>query len=608
MVERLTLRRRELLAGLASTAFWPKAGWAAFAPTSTRSAQWPSEQEWAALERRLSGPLLRPQPLLAPCVGAAASAACKTRLEDLRNPYFLGEQPGGTQVSGWLDAWTPKLSAYAVAAHSADDVAAAIAFARDHRVKLAVKGGGHSYQGTSNAPDSLLVWTRRMRGIDLHDDFTPTGAVSAAGPAVTVEAGCMWLDVYEAVTTRAGRYVQGGGCATVGVAGLVQSGGFGSFSKRFGSAASSLLEAEVVTADGRVRTVNAQRDPELFWALKGGGGGTFGVVTRLTLKTHDLPRWFGSAGATIRAQSDVDFVKLIDRFLAFYADRLLGPAWGESITLRPDNRLEISLVQSGLTQSESEALWRDFFAWARNEQGLSFEEEPDIGVSLARSWWDVETRARQGSTAFVRDKRPGAEPGHGWWSGDQEQVSAFLHGYDSVWLSERLLEPRRRPDLARALFEASRAVPLQLHFNKGLAGAPAEVLGRVKDTATNPDVIQAFALAISATGSAPAFPELGQSLDLNAARRNAEAVKAAGKALRRVAPHSGSYVSESDYFNARWSADFWGPNYSRLLRAKKRYDPAGIFTVHHGVGSEVMMPARYAHAGQRPAIIRPGAA
>src|SRR5581483_7481158 len=142
-----------------------------------------------------------------------------------------------------------------------------------------VKGGGHSYLGGSNAPDSLLVFTRPMNGIELHDAFVPTGTHAEPVHAVSVGAGCIWLHVYDAVTTHGGRYVQGGGCTTVGVAGLVQGGGFGSFSKKFGLAAASLLEAEVVTADGVRRIANACRHPDLFWALKGGGGGTFGIVT-----------------------------------------------------------------------------------------------------------------------------------------------------------------------------------------------------------------------------------------------------------------------------------------------------------------------------------------
>ena len=149
-------------------------------------------------------------------------------------------------------------------------------------LRLVVKGTGHSYLGTSNAPDSLLVWTRGMNAVTLHDSFVGQGCEGkvAPVPAVTAEAGCVWIDLYTAVTTNAGRYVQGGGCTDVGVAGLVQSGGFGSFSRGFGTAASGLLEAEIVTADGAIRIANACTNPDLFWALKGGGGGSWGVVTK----------------------------------------------------------------------------------------------------------------------------------------------------------------------------------------------------------------------------------------------------------------------------------------------------------------------------------------
>src|SRR6266480_4456562 len=130
-------------------------------------------------------------------------------------------------------------------------------------------------------------------------------------PAVTVEAGAIWMQAYDAVTTKAGRYVQGGGCTTVGVAGLIQSGGFGSFSKNYGMAAAGLLEAEIVTADGAVRIANACTNVDLFWGLKGGGGGSLGVVTKVTLRTRELPDYFGGVFATIRARSDAAFRKLI---------------------------------------------------------------------------------------------------------------------------------------------------------------------------------------------------------------------------------------------------------------------------------------------------------
>jgi FAD/FMN-containing dehydrogenase len=88
-------------------------------------------------------------------------------------------------------------------------------------------------------------------------------------------------------------------------------GGFSSFSKAYGTAACSLLEAEIVTADGQTRIVNRAREPDLFWALKGGGGGTFGVVTRVTLATHELPTTFGTVTLDLHALSDEAFRRLL---------------------------------------------------------------------------------------------------------------------------------------------------------------------------------------------------------------------------------------------------------------------------------------------------------
>src|SRR5262249_32262739 len=157
-----------------------------------------------------------------------------------------------------------------------------------------------------------------------------------------------WIDLYDAVTSRAGRYVQGGGCTSVGVAGLVQSGGFGSFSKGFGSAAAGLLEAEIVTAHGPIHTVNARSEPAPFWAPKGGGGGSFGVVTRLTLRTYALPEFFGAAWGKLHAQSEEAFRRLLARFFEFYAASLFNPHWGEQVRIGPDYTLEISMVCQGL--------------------------------------------------------------------------------------------------------------------------------------------------------------------------------------------------------------------------------------------------------------------
>ena len=589
------MNRRNLLNGagalLLSSGLAAAARGAPLALTTARRRRptdpdWPKPADWARLKASVGGALVQPVSPYAPC--EQPDPACLGHLKNLRNPYYLGDQAGGTQVSGYLDAWRPAQSVYAVAARNASDVVAAVNFARSHNLRLVVKGGGHSYQGTSNAPDSLLVWTRAMHAITLHDAFVPAGCTNAPVPAVSVGAGCMWIDAYDAVTTKAGRYVQGGGCANVGVAGLVQSGGFGSFSKRFGMASANLLEAEIVTADGRLRTVNACQDPELFWGLKGGGGGSLGVVTRLTLRTHDLPERFGGLSLKVKATSDAAFRRLIDRFMGLYAESLMNPHWGEQASIGADNQLEVSMVCQGIDMAEINRAWKPFMAWlTAAPDDFRIVSALDFGTGSARDWWDAEGRRRRGNTSMIADDRPGAPATHAWWRGDQDQVSAFFHGYDSVWMPAALLADDQRGRLTEALFAASRHFAVGLHFNKGLAGAPPEALASARAVATNPAVLDAFALAIIATGGPPSLPGLpGPPQDLELAHRNARAVEAAADELRKVVPDAGSYVSESSYFNPRWQDAFWGSNYPRLRQVKAKYDPAGLFFVHHGVGSE----------------------
>jgi len=166
-------------------------------------------------------------------------------------------------------------------------------------------------------------------------------------------------------------------------------------------------------------------------------------------------------------------------------------------------------------------------------------------------------------------------------------VGQVLYGYRSAWLPATLLQGEERRRLADALFASTRHWAMSLHFNKGLAGAPAEEVAAARDTAMNPAVLEAFALAICAGHGPPAFPDLpGHAPDLQAARRSASASAKAMDELLKVVPEPGSYVAESDFFEPQWQRAFWGSNYPRLAAVKKKYDPAGLFFVHHGVGSE----------------------
>ncbi len=562
---------------------------------------WPSAARWDRLREQTGGRLAAVKSPFDVCRRDPIGVDCLELFRSLKNPYAIGDNVALTQTTGWADAWTSQPSVYAVSAESTTDVAATVNFARENKLRLVVKGGGHSYLGTSSAPDSLLIWTRRMNAVVLHDGFVPQGCNIAPVPAVGVGAGAIWMHTYDAVTTHGGRYTQGGGCATVGVAGLVLGGGFGSYSKAYGTAAASLLEAEVVTADGLVRIANSCTHPDLFWALKGGGGGSFGVVTRLTLRTYELPNHFGFVSVNIHATSDAAFRAVIARFIDFYADALMNPNWGEIVNIRGGRRLEISMASQALDDAQMQVIWRPFLRWVATSGGLSFLTPPLLRSGPARHRWDPTFLRSHVTGAVVSDSRPNAPSGNIFWSANLSEAGHFIHGYDSIWLPGALLrDAERRSRLSNALFEAGRIWPIELHFQKGLAGALPAVIEAAAQTATNPAMLEAFALAILGSEGPPARPDLpGYQPDLTSARRDAARIGKAMAVLRDLAPDSGSYVAESNFFEPDWQWSYWGKNYARLLEVKRRYDPGGLFFVHHGVGSEAWNADGFTPSGVR---------
>ncbi|MEO6944098.1 MAG: FAD-binding protein [Lacisediminihabitans sp.] len=186
-------------------------------------------------------------------------------------------------------------------AASAADVAAGVTYAVQHSVPLALRSGGHSYTGWSSGgatgtdmSPSLVIDTRGMSEVTLNDDNS-----------VHIQAGASLATVYT-VLGNASRAIAAGSCATVGATGLVLGGGVGVLVRAFGLTCDSLTEVEIVTADGKLRTVSKTREPKLFWACQGGGGGHLGVVTALSLSTHPAPEvtsfslnWPFSEAATV---------------------------------------------------------------------------------------------------------------------------------------------------------------------------------------------------------------------------------------------------------------------------------------------------------------------
>jgi FAD/FMN-containing dehydrogenase len=163
----------------------------------------------------------------------------------------------------------------------ADDVKAAVTFAREGALAIAVRGGGHSVPGFGTGDDAVVIDLSRMRGVRVDPEKRTARA----------EGGATWGDFNDA-THAHGLATTGGIISTTGVAGLTLGGGIGYLARGFGLSCDNLLSAEVVTADGRQLTASENEHADLFWALRGGGG-NFGVVTSLEFRVHPVKDIYG---------------------------------------------------------------------------------------------------------------------------------------------------------------------------------------------------------------------------------------------------------------------------------------------------------------------------
>jgi FAD/FMN-containing dehydrogenase len=197
-------------------------------------------------------------------------------LADLTGPIIGPDDPGYDEARAVHNAMIDRRPALLVTCSSADDVTRTIKFARDHDAPLAVRGGGHNGAGLGVVDDGVVIDLSGLKDV----------VVDQESDTVRVGGGCTWGDV-DRVTAEYGRATPSGIISTTGVGGLTLGGGLGHLTRRFGLTIDSLLGADVVLADGTQVHASADEHPELFWALRGGGG-NFGVVTAFEFQTHPV--------------------------------------------------------------------------------------------------------------------------------------------------------------------------------------------------------------------------------------------------------------------------------------------------------------------------------
>ncbi|ANH92228.1 hypothetical protein A8713_14510 [Streptomyces sp. SAT1] len=480
-------------------------GTAAPAPaTGTRTTGTPAPADWSALARSLDGTLVRP----GDTGWTTAHRLYNTRFDSLRP------------------------AAVAYVAHP-DDIRTALSYARAHRLRVAIRNGGHSYAGWSSGDGRLIV------------DVSQLAAVRASGTSAVVGAGAKLIDVYRALAAK-GVTIPAGSCPTVGVSGLVLGGGHGVVSRAYGLTCDSLTQATLVTADGRQLTADAAENPDLFWALRGAGNGNFGVVTELRFRTRPAPQ-------------------AVSAYLSWPWARAAGVvrAWQEWGPDQPDeiwSSLHLENTPGGAPKVSVAAFSLGTYGELQNAvDRLADRCGAASGVSLNRHSYEGAMESYAGCSSFAAEPQchlPGAAPGRS----PQGALGRETYAARSDFF-DRSLSPAAVQTLL-AQVEAVTGGPGSVAFT-ALGGA----VNRVSPTATAFVHRRSRMLAQYIASWTPGTPGTAARSWLTAAHG----------AMR---PHASgaAYQNYTDPSLTDWRTAYYGDAADRLVKVKQQYDPDRFFS------------------------------
>jgi FAD/FMN-containing dehydrogenase len=433
-----------------------------------------------------------------------------------------------------------------VRCRSSTDVSAAIAFAGRAGLQVAIRGGGHSVAGRSST-DGMVI------------DLTPMSSVSVAGEVATVGAGVRLGDLYDALDEH-GRTIAAGSGPTVGIAGLTLGGGLGILGRKYGLTCDNLLRARVVLADGRDVECDERSDEELFWALRGAGGGNFGVATSFVFRTLPAPT------ATV--------FRLV---WALTQATAVAQAWLAWAPNGPDE-LDATLRMTASGDGESPPMV-DVFGTALGNEAEAVELLDEL---IARAGAEP-VSATHRHLPYREAHRYLNELGTG--DGQSEQAAPDLPASEGYLFTKS--EFFRRPIPSKtiaALVEnlARRPAPGRSHEVTFTPWSGA--YNRVREDAT------AFAHRDELF--------LVQHLlvtDPDASATDNEAARGwltRSWALVHPWGSGGVYPNFPDPDLQDWARAYYGKNYQRLLRIKAKYDPSDFFRFHQSLSRDAARPQR----------------
>ncbi|KAI0695239.1 hypothetical protein BC835DRAFT_1406268 [Cytidiella melzeri] len=546
----------------------------------------PPQSQWNTFAKGLSQPLISNQrPFASVCYNSSSNfnvAECASRSAVQFDPESLIDAGNTVQLINFQDEllsngtilqcpFDPlpgvvcsqgRVPVYAINATTVVDIQKTVAFASQHNLHLVVRNTGHELLGRAFGVGSVELLVHHMQAVNFTDSFVPTNApLSTPGQfAVTIQPGVQWGTLYELADQHnrsiAGGFSVGG---TVGAgAGWPVGGGHSILSPFFGLGVDNILQYTVVLPNATLVTANAFTNTDLFWALRGGGAPSFGVVTSVTHRTHpNVP--FTAAFYAAQADSDDSFLSLITLWNQHH-NGMSDSGWG-GVWPYFSNQLYLTLVSPGTPPTNPAALTalNSFYNASMQVEG--------VNVSLAI------THPYPSFQAFVHDNLDDTSLGFGL-NFSNFHVSG-QRAYLSSWLLPRNLTA---PENAAVLAKAFVSVP---------AGTPYMVGGGVVSTVPGnaTAVTPAWRGAIADMTIIVSFNETTNASDYLAAQQATHAQIAPFQQLAPI-PLGGQYLNEADVLESDWQEAQWGSNYARLLSIKKEVDPKDLLVVFHGVNSE----------------------
>lgn len=549
---------------------------------------WPTLCEWQKFNTSISGHLYETIPIAASCYKNSIhyeEAACKAVEGYYGDSISRGEHFGQTYWLNWetcrnsgcaLLESNPeetvygncsigRLASYYVDVRNTSHISAALQFAKAHNIRISVKNTGHDFFGRSSVPNSLAIWTHNLDTLNFYSNFTAHNCPSANGQNIgELGAGVVAGDAYRFFNSH-GMDIAGGYEQSVGLAGgFAQGGGVGSFTTTYGLMADTAVEFEVVTADGEVRIINQCNDPELFWAMRGGGGGTFAILTKYRVQGYpSLPIHVYTFTASFTG---------IDNG----TNATTNVALREILTAHAENQI----------------------AWSAQLVTGQLEYFPEkVALTLVLPYRDDGSKLKAATASMAQ------------FLSNRTDLSVSANSYDSYanyadYLSvtsaiAKVTEPSGIFSLLatrlipRKVFTAPETIK---ELVEGVVQGIATARSLVNLTGTqivletpvsNPDLNQSSSANPAWRDSLWHVIHVGEwlaPLEDNVLQHTADGFLKMLDPLKKLSPGGGAYLNEAHYLEPQWQQTFFGSFYDKLAEVKNQYDPTHIFDCWKCVG------------------------